>query len=265
MEAARKGLVFLKLGGSLITNKGEPYQLRPGVIERLCAEIHESRVATGIPLLIGHGGGSFAHVSASEYQTHKGIFAEKSWEGFAVVQNDVARLNRIIVAALLKVGEKAISVQPSAACVAVAGHIAEWYTIPMERYLVNGLLPVVHGDVCLDREKGCCIISTEEVFSYLAKVLKPERVIMAGKTDGVLDRKGNVIREISPRNFAEIREALLSSDGIADVTGGMIHKVEKSLKMAVEIEIVNGLQEGAIKRALLGERGIGTVIIGTPG
>jgi isopentenyl phosphate kinase len=257
-----KNLIFIKLGGSLITDKSRPYTIREDVIKRVCREIHEAREGSNSRVLIGHGGGSFPHVSASKYETHKGLINDNSWEGFVRVQNDAAKLNRIIVSSLIEAGEKAISIQPSASCIARGDQIIEWYTKPIESALSKGLIPVPYGDVCLDLKKEFCIISTEEVFRFLAKKLKPERVIMAGKTDGVFDSGGKVVNEITKNNLNKIKKSLMSSDGIADVTGGMVLKVEKSMGMGVEVEIVNGLKANVLKKSLLGERGLGTVIRG---
>ena len=257
-----KNLVFVKLGGSLITDKSKPYTTRDDVIKRLCKEIHESRKGKDFTLLIGHGGGSFPHISASKYETHKGVINEKSWEGFVRVQNDAATLNRIIVSSLIEAGENAISIQPSASCIARNDSIIEWYTKPIETSLSKGLIPVPYGDVCLDEKKGCCIISTEEIFRFLSERLKPERIIMMGKTDGVLDSKGETIKEITKKNFKDIKQSLDSSDGVADVTGGMVLKVEKALEVGIEVEIINGLKPELLKRSLLGERGLGTIIRG---
>jgi isopentenyl phosphate kinase len=257
-----ESLIFVKLGGSLITDKSKPYTARHDVIKRLCAEIHEARERKRFPLLIGHGGGSFPHVSAKKYQTHKGATHEKSWEGFVMVQDDAARLNRIMVSSLIEAGEKAISIQPSASCHAKNDRIVDWNIKPIELSLARGLIPVPYGDVCHDEAKGCCIISTEEILSFLALKLKPERIIMVGKTDGVLDQEGRTVKEINGRSFSEVRKALSSSDGVADVTGGMAQKVEMALEMGAEVEIINGMKPDVLKRALLGERGIGTVIEG---
>lgn len=255
-------LVFVKLGGSLITDKSRPYTIRSDVIKRLCGEIHEARTQKDFTILIGHGGGSFPHVSASEYQTQKGVINEKSWEGFAKVQNDAATLNRIIVSSLIEANENAVSIQPSASCVAKNDRITEWYMKPIETLLSKGAIPVPYGDACLDEAKGCCIISTEEILSFLAKKLKPERVIMVGKTDGVLNSEGKTIKEITKKNFGEVKASLSPSDGVADVTGGMLQKVEMALNMGIEVEIINGLEPGGLKRALLGRKGLGTVING---
>jgi len=257
-----KNLIFVKLGGSLITDKSKPYTARLDVIKRLCKEIHEAREEEKFALLIGHGGGSFPHVSAKAYQAHKGVINENSWEGFAKVQDDAAKLNRIIVSSLIEAGENAFSVQPSASCIAKNDRIIDWYTKPIEIAVEKNLVPVPYGDICLDTAKGFCIISTEEILRFLSRKLKPKRIIMAGKTDGVLNEMGVVIKEINKKNFNEIKEALSESDGIADVTGGMLQKVKLALQMDGEVEIINGLKPGFLKRALLGEKGLGTIIKG---
>lgn len=257
-----KSLMLIKLGGSLITDKSRPYTVREDTLRRLCGEIHEVRKAKGFPMVVGHGGGSFPHVSAKKYQTHRGAVGKRSWEGFVKVQNDAATLNRIVVSNLIEAGEKAISFQPSASCMAKEEEIKEWETRQLEMSLSRGLLPVPYGDVCLDEKKGFCILSTEEILRFLARKLKPERIIIVGKTDGVLDVSGKIIRHINKKNLKRVERALMPSDGVADVTGGMMLKVKKSLEMGVEVEIINGLKPDVLKRCLMGEKGMGTVIRG---
>jgi isopentenyl phosphate kinase len=248
-------LIFIKLGGSVITDKSKPYTVRDEVLDRLCDEI--SRARKNIRIVIGHGGGSFPHISANKYQTQKGIINEKSWEGVTRVQNDASKLNRIVVDKLIEKGVNAISVQPSASCVAENDRIVEWEN-NIEKYLEKGLTAVPYGDVCLDRKKGCCIISTEEIFNFLSKTLKPGRIIMVGKVDGVLDKNGNVIERIS--SIEDVKKHLQSSDGIADVTGGMVHKVERSLDTGIQTIIINGLEPGRLYDSMTGNDVIGTII-----
>jgi isopentenyl phosphate kinase len=256
--------IFIKFGGSLITDKSKPYTARLDVIDRLCREIHDARAKRGLSLLVGHGGGSFPHVSATQYQTAKGVVDERSWEGFVKVHDDAAHLNAIVCEAFGRAGELAATVQPSAACVARAGRISQWFTKPIELILEAGLVPVVYGDVCLDQKQGMCIISTEEIFRCLAGRLNrgPSRVILLGKVDGVFDRRGSIIPVINKANLAEVRPALVGSDGVADVTGGMLHKVERSLELGLRTEILNGLTPGVLLRSLLGDQVPGTVLQG---
>ena len=137
---------------------------------------------------------------------------------------------------------------------------------PVKKLLEENLLPVPYGDVAIDIEKGCCIISTEEIFRYLSDKIDATKIITAGKVDGVFtsdpvnDPNAKLIPEITSKNFADIKNCLTGSDGI-DVTGGMLHKVELLLEMAKgrEVVIINGNKPGILKSCLLGEN-TGTMI-----
>ena len=76
-------LIFLKLGGSLITDKAKPHSVRLSTMERVLTEIKDaSRADPGMQLLIGHGSGSFGHTPAKKYSTRSGVYTEKDWFGF---------------------------------------------------------------------------------------------------------------------------------------------------------------------------------------
>ena len=67
-------LVFLKLGGSLITEKSREATARKDVITRLAAELADiHRSNPNLRLLLGHGSGSFGHVPAKKYNTRTGV------------------------------------------------------------------------------------------------------------------------------------------------------------------------------------------------
>ena len=71
-----------------------------------------------------------------------------------------------------------------------------------------------------------------------------------------------LIKEITPNNIKEIESSLKGSFGI-DVTGGMLHKVKMLLELAklgIESEVINTKESGLLKRSLLGEKGLGTII-----
>lgn len=255
------GIILVKLGGSLITDKSRPFTERLDVIERLTREIHEARQEHDTKLIVGHGGGSYPHTPAEAFQTHRGIHDKRGYEGLAKVQDAASRLNRIVVEAFIIAGENAMSVQPSSACLSENGKVKEWFTKPIERLLKYGMLPVVYGDVGLDLKKGSCILSTEELFRYLSGSLEVKRVIMCGKTDGVFTGdpgKGSPVEhipEITGENFHEIRKHLADSDGI-DVTGGMVHKIEEALELArngTTVHIINGNIPGNLKKSILGK------------
>ncbi len=262
-------LIFLKLGGSLITQKDKPFTENKEIIKRIAREIHQARKEKSFKLLIGNGGGSYPHVPAKKYKTVDGIINEKSLKGIAEVQDAAARLNRIIVRALLDAGENAVSLQPSSVTLTKNSRVIEFYTKPLGLFLKRNMIPVVYGDVGLDLKRGCSIISTEELFVFLAKKIKPKKIISVGIVDGVFTIdplkgcKGKLIPEITSKNYPQIKKMLAGGAGI-DVTGGMLLKVEKYLElssMGIKSYIINGRVKNRLKEALLGKKVKGTIII----
>ncbi len=89
-------LIFLKLGGSLITDKTRSETPRRDVIARLVDEVRQALDARpGVSLLLGHGSGSFGHWTASQYGTRDGVRGRQAWVGYTRVAASAARLNRI--------------------------------------------------------------------------------------------------------------------------------------------------------------------------
>jgi isopentenyl phosphate kinase len=268
-------LILVKLGGSVITNKNVPFSEDLPTIKRLAKEIHEARQEKKFGLIVGHGGGSYPHTPASKFKTNQGIVDHRSYEGIAKVQDAASRLNRIIVRELLNAGENAMSIQLSSCSISENGKINEMFLEPIKKLLDYDMVPVPYGDVGLDRTKGCCITSTERIFDYLAKNLskidekyKISRIIMCARVRGVFTDNPDVnsyaelIKVITQKNIKEVESSLKGSFGI-DVTGGMMHKVKMLLELAklgIESEVINAKEPDLLKRTLLGERGLGTVI-----
>ena len=223
--------LFLKLGGSLITDKTGVEVVREDVLVRLAHEIAEARAQDpAMRLVLGHGSGSFGHVAGAKFGTRQGVNTEAEWAGFAVVSDAASRLNRLVINALISAGVPAISLQPSASALCEDGQIISLADEPVGEALKAGLLPVVFGDVAFDRVRGGTIISTEEVLIFLAKTLRPSWFLLAGETPGVLDEEGQVVPLITADNFDQVAPALGGSRG-TDVTGGMVGKVISMLNL----------------------------------
>ena len=108
-------LTFLKLGGSLITDKNTPRTPRPEVLARLMDEIAAARQAQpGLSLVLGHGSGSFGHVEARKYGTRQGVSTPEQWRGLAEVQSVAGELNRLVVDAARAAGLPVLGLPPSA-------------------------------------------------------------------------------------------------------------------------------------------------------
>jgi isopentenyl phosphate kinase len=248
-------LVFLKLGGSLITDKSSIEEARPEVIARLCGEIAQARRARrDLSLVIGHGSGSFGHTVAKKYGTRSGVQGEAAWAGFARVAHVASQLNAILLDTLLDTGVPALRIQPSASAVCRAGQIIDLAIRPIEHALDAGLVPLVYGDVAVDETLGGTIISTEEILAYLARKLSPTRILIAGTYEGVLDRGGAIIPAISHDTLDAFRDALGGSEQ-ADVTGGMNTKVRSMLALCemlptLTVHIFSGVEPGSVFQAL---------------
>lgn len=84
-----------------------------------------------------------------------------------------------------------------------------------------------------------------------------------GDTNGVYDESGATIEVITPKSFKKIRREI-SGSRAADVTGGMLHKVEEAVKAAedfgIDTLIFSGRIKGQLKRALMGDHVNGTRI-----
>jgi len=275
-----KELVFLKLGGSLITDKTQPYTPLLDVMDDLALQIATTlQTQPNLRLVIGHGAGSFGHVAASEYKTRDGYprpsplahrerdeNEENYWEGFAEVWYQASSLNRYVMKALHKANVRAISLPPSSSVIASEGKVSVWETTPIRMALSSRIVPVIFGDVVFDEIRGGTILSTEDLFMHLVRALSPERILLAGLESAVWEdfpARTKKIEKITPRTFDEISAGIGKAEG-ADVTGGMQSKVAQMLELVqnnpeLSIHIFSGTEPGNIVRALTGET-LGTVI-----
>ena len=270
-----KELIFLKLGGSLITDKTQPYSPRLDIIEDVALQISSAlQSQPNLRLVLGHGSGSFGHVAASEYHTREGFVPRASpliprdrdkteenyWKGFAEVWYQASALNRFVMKALNKMNVPSIALPPSANVIASDGKVSIWETTAVRMALAAGLVPVIHGDVVFDEVRGGTILSTEDLFGFLARALNPERILLAGLETAVWEdfpARTRKIETITPQTFSEVSAGLGKADG-ADVTGGMEAKVIQMLDLVqqnpeLKIQIFSGAEPGNILRVLQGE------------
>ena len=270
-----KELIFLKLGGSLITDKTQAYTPRLDMIEDVALQISTTlQDHSDLRLVLGHGSGSFGHVAASEYHTREGFVPRASplihrerdkteenyWKGFAEVWYQASSLNRFVMKALNKTNVPSIALPPSANVIASDGQVSIWETTAIRMALAAGLVPVIYGDVVFDEVRGGTILSTEDLFGFLAPALRPERILLAGLESAVWEdfpARTRKLEIITPQSFNEIHAGVGQADG-ADVTGGMETKVTQMVDLVrqnpeLKVQIFSGAEPGNIARALTGE------------
>jgi len=251
--------IFLKLGGSLITDKTKVEHAHPAVIRRLAREIKAAREARpDLQIVLGHGSGSFGHVAAKKHGTREGVRDQSGWQGYAEVAAAAARLNQIVTDVFVAEGVPVVSLPPSVSARCADGRLSYLDTFVLREVLEHGLVPLVQGDVALDTVRGATIVSTEDIFIYLVREFQPTHILLAGEVAGVYehnDATGAIIPLITPSNVAQYAAALGGSHG-TDVTGGMIGKVQQMLDVvrhhpAIEARIFSGAVRGNVQRLLI--------------
>ena len=258
-------ICFLKLGGSLITDKDRtdtPNLTRLAVIsEEISIALHDR---PDLQLIIGHGSGSFGHHAAAKHHTRDGVKTLTDWRGFAEVWKKARALNEMVVNSLSSAHIPVISFPPSSFIITSNHKIVTCSVEPIRSALENHLVPVVYGDVIFDREIGGTILSTEEIFADLSKAIAPDVVLIAGTEPGVwkdFKQKDSILPLLTQAQFHDSQDMTSSS---VDVTGGMGSKVALMLKIAqrqpkTEIFIFSGTESGNIYSSLIGNH-IGTRI-----
>jgi isopentenyl phosphate kinase len=259
--------IFLKLGGSLITDKNTPFTANPILLKELARQIKYSyQDGQNYRLLIGHGSGSFGHQAAKQYGTRQGVQTREDWLGFLEVWKQARALNQIVMEALSAAGLPVLSFPPVSAVISRERNILSWDTLPIQFALEHQLVPVIYGDVIFDQALNGTILSTEELFQGLIKHIIPERILIAGIEQGVwidFPLCTKFYEEITPHNIQHQHNHIGGSEAV-DVTGGMAEKVNQMLNLVqyhplVQVQIFSGLAPENIRKALDGDH-LGTVI-----
>lgn len=214
---------LIKLGGSVLTDKGTPYRLRDDVVSRLAREvadgIAEERWQSGAGLVIVHGAGSFGHpraaassipvlgrtaptptlqnppspsispVPQSPPATQSSSTPLPSLRQTVVhVQAEVRRLHLALLEALVDAGVPAVSLPGAGFLRMQNGRLERPDLTEFLRATSQGLVPVTCGDVILDASRGPHVVSGDRVMMEICRQSEPERVTFVTDVDGVYDR-----------------------------------------------------------------------------
>lgn len=230
----KKHLVCIKVGGSIVTDKAQPFTVNGAAIDVFAKNMAAviKTLGNSTSFLLGNGAGSFGHVPAHEYGLRDGAQTQTQFYGLAFTHNSVRDLNLQLGKALNDHDIPATCLSPGDMLMARAGQIFSGSTLPVEYALKHGLVPLLHGDGAYDETKGVSIVSTEQSLLWFADALRSGyekvTVIAITRTGGVLDTDGSVIRTLQ-KNDTVVQ---LKRPG-HDVTGSMDGKVQ-SLRLAAE-------------------------------
>lgn len=251
-----KKLIVIKLGGSVVTYKDSPTpKVRISTIKRLAKEIKQIH-KLGYKIILVHGAGSFAHGLVKKHDLHHGMKTKEQKQAFKLVQKKILQLNRIIKDCLKDVRLDVITFPPHTFITQTEGKLNDFDLNLIKKSLSLNQIPILFGDMVLDDQWGCSVLSGDTIICYLGNKLKADKVIFLSDVDGIYDQdprknpKAKIIREITNKNLSKVLK-YLSETGRDDVTGemkGKILQIKNSLKQ-VPVILLNGLKKQLMVQA----------------
>ncbi|MBI4028931.1 MAG: isopentenyl phosphate kinase family protein [Candidatus Blackburnbacteria bacterium] len=268
-----KTTFIIKLGGSVITHKDQSVaRVRKSTLLRLVKEVKNAKkVLPKAGFLIVHGAGSFGHPLAKKYNLAAGMRTHEQTLGFSLTTQAMLKLNSFVVSAFHKQNLPAVSFPPHT-FVSQSGREIERFDIQLiEQSLEKGQIPVLFGDMVLDKTQGCSILSGDTIVSYLSKKLKVDKVIYLSNVDGVFEKdprinpSARLIPSVGNKNLEDVLSLLLTSSNGGksnDVTGEMYGKLLSVRKFLpqVKVYVANGLKKGVLENILLNKKVRSTLI-----
>ena len=96
-----KEVIFIKYGGSIITDKKNAMSVSSSVIDMLNEQIRIISSESSYSIIIGNGGGAFGHYFAEKHQLYNGNINSDTFLGICKGKNGNNFLNRMVVENLL--------------------------------------------------------------------------------------------------------------------------------------------------------------------
>ncbi len=119
-----------------------------------------------------------------------------------------------------------------------------------------GFIPVI-APIGVGKDGETYNINADVVAGKVAEVLKAEKLVLLTNTPGVLDKAGQLITGITPKQIDDMVE-----DGT--LSGGMLPKISTALDAARNgvniVHIIDGRVEHALLLEILTDHGVGTMI-----
>lgn len=254
--------LIVKLGGSAITDKSHKCTPNVHVIQNAIDQLAK---AEG-PLILLHGGGSFAHPFVTQVGLHLGYRGRFQLRAISETELYLDQLTRIIGTSLMLRKRPFAALSPMSFILLRNGRISRAFLGPIERALDLGMIPLIHGDIVFDTAKRWGVLSADKLASFLGVRLGASRVLFGCDVDGVYtqDPKASeaaqLLEIIARKDYDSVLKTLARNDG-EDATGGMFGKVVEAMRLAkngVECVILSLKREGALGDAMRGRFRRGT-------
>ncbi len=250
--------IVMKLGGSVITKKSVkdfPTDINEiekhaddfihiGVLKRFGREISEA-LSGNIQLILINGVGPFGHYLVDKKQS------------LEVVHESVRILNEKVVE-YLNSGLEIEKVAPNETC--------KW---DGEKFVIDELWnrgqKIINSNKILstygDILNGYKVISGDDLAVLLAKLWHADKIISVIDKDGVFTKNPELHDNAELLKTIKDVEAVRFERTSIDVTGGLPAKIRKLQSLKTKSQIINGLVPENIKKAMLGDESIGTLVL----
>jgi isopentenyl phosphate kinase len=254
-------ITVVKLGGSAITDKARECTPDIPTIQNVADQLRDY----DRPLLLIHGGGSYAHPFVAKSGLGKGLLDRSQLRSISETEFYLGQLTRIICASLLLRGKRPVPFHPMSFVTFDNGKVNRMLLDPIRKALQAGLIPLLHGDLVFDESRGVGVLSGDRIASLVGQRLGASRVLLGSDVDGVYLQNpktfpsATLISEVTSENFRSVLEASRGPSG--DATGGMAEKVRQALQLAkngCECYIFNLKEKNALRKVLEGDRITGT-------
>jgi len=257
-------MFLIKLGGSVITDKGKKYAFKKDVMDRLSSEIKKADKE----VILIHGAGSFGHILAKQHSLNQGYKNHTQLQGFSDTHAMVQQLNSLVLTSLHYHDIAAVSIPPHA-ILQLDDHKPSKidYNI-FKKYLSEGFTPVTFGDVVLDKTLSFSICSGDLLMQMLAEYFKPEKVLFVLDEDGIYTSNPKTDKNaefIEKATILELQDLTTSANDHADVTKGMQGKIEtiKSIsRLGIDTVLLNGNINNRLYDTLIGKKTKSTLVYG---
>ena len=204
--------VIVKLGGAAITIKdGEPDTLNVDALVTCCDAIAEvaplkksswSSFAeeSALRVIVVHGAGSYGHPQAKQYRVADGA---RDMDGDPVLREGVDKTKASVRKLCKLVCDELDSYLAPGVKLAPISPYGKFFTVgkklnrnlsrggfdEVRAALMEGKIPVLHGDVVDDAEQGCAILSGDTLVECLTEEFKPKRVVFVSDVEGIFTAK----------------------------------------------------------------------------
>ncbi|KAF2069684.1 hypothetical protein CYY_008992 [Polysphondylium violaceum] len=258
-------LLVIKFGGAYLCDKSKYQTLNDSNIDSFI-EIIKHLVKGRFKLIVLHGAGSFGHHDAKKYKITSG-FNKGEYQsdvGICKTRQSVLKLNALLISRLNSECINAVSVSPFDSWLTQDNKVIQDNCRHLELLLSMDIIPILHGDVCLDTKIGCTIISGDILIQTICEKLRPKRAIFITDVNGVynlppsshpnakllsfihLNENGDILNEQEQQQ----QQQFVHKQDSCDVTGGMEAKI-KSAKTIASLYSVDTLIIGGTHHEII--------------